>query len=243
MTYEEALDKVGKLLRLSTSSNPNEAALAASRAQEIMSRFKIDQAALAYDQNGKAEVREEIKDFGFDPIHRSNRLSRWRAALARHLARANACKLYMTGSNLCLVGRASDVGAVRYLFNWLEQQVEQLVQRDCRGCGFVYANNYRLGVVDTIDQKLREQKRHTEETVLDEAKAEQATNPMALIRVQSALRRVEQDVAEVEQWTQRHMRLVSRGYSYGGRTDLGARAHGQRAGQSIRMTQARGAIQ
>lgn len=44
MTFEEAVEKVRKLLALSKSYNPNEAALAAARAQEITTRYSIEAA-------------------------------------------------------------------------------------------------------------------------------------------------------------------------------------------------------
>jgi len=66
MTYDEAIQKAAKLLRLANSSNPHEAALAAARAQEIMDRYQIDHASITIADNGHARPDEPIQDFKAD---------------------------------------------------------------------------------------------------------------------------------------------------------------------------------
>ena len=43
MNKSELIEKIKKLLALSDSSNPNEAAIALSRAQKLMEKYKIEQ--------------------------------------------------------------------------------------------------------------------------------------------------------------------------------------------------------
>lgn len=81
MTHQEAVAKVVKLLRLATSSNPNEAALAASRAQEIMDRFKIEGITASFDT--QTQSKEPIMDFKADLLDASSsKIDTWRSWLA-----------------------------------------------------------------------------------------------------------------------------------------------------------------
>ena len=47
MTREQAIDRAKKLMSLGNSDNPHEAALAVSRAQELLSRHAIEMADLS----------------------------------------------------------------------------------------------------------------------------------------------------------------------------------------------------
>ncbi len=49
MTKEQVVSKVRKLFELSNSSNENEAALAAAKARELLSRYKLSMADLPTD--------------------------------------------------------------------------------------------------------------------------------------------------------------------------------------------------
>ena len=228
MTHEQAIAKVAKLLRLSESSNPHEAALAASKAQEILDRYKIDRLAINIDGNANAP-EELIKDFGFDPLDSSSIAATWRVRLACSLAARNQSKVYSHGGALCLIGRASDVSAVRYMYGYLTREVDRLTKRDCAGCGRTYANNYRLGVVDTIARRLAAQERETEEQMQREAQAESSERALAIV---SAITIRRNQIQAVEEYAKTNMNLRSaRASSF--RSDYSARAAGQKAGQEI----------
>lgn len=232
MTYTEAIEKAVKLLRLSKSSNPNEAALAMSKAQEIMERFKIDAASLELDKPTQ-NAGEPIKNFRNDPLDTSG--GTWRVRLASKLARHNQCKLYTSGGLPCLVGRPSDVQTVRYFYGWLTKEIDSLTRKECAGNGRTYANNFRLGVVETVAEKLRAQQTETHARMRQEAEQEQANhNGMALMRLNMSIARIEQRAKDVEVWTKANMNLRS-GSSRRRRFDSTARKHGRQAGQSIRI--------
>jgi len=240
MNHEEAMAKAVKLLRLATSSNANEAALAASRAQEIIDRYKLG--SLSLDYNGSA-AQEPIKDFGFDPLDPdSKRHASWRTRLASSIAKNNQCKVYLQGGRgtLGIVGRPSDVSAVRYLFSWMLREVEALVKRDCPGTGKMWTNNYRIGVVETVAKRLAEQHDETQAAVKAEAAAD-AGNPMALVRVNSAIAKLEAQLGEVNDWAKKNMKLRNCSGG-GGRFDDSARNAGRRAGHEVRMRPTSGSI-
>lgn len=237
MTRDEALRKVASLLKLANSSNANEAALAAQRAQEIMAKFALDSAMLDVDGGVNREPDEPIMDFGRKgaPLHESSRKSGWRVRLASVVAKANGCRVYLsTGlqSAIQIVGRPSDADTVRYLFAYLANETDRLAERDGRGCGRTWANNFRLGVVDTIAAKLVEAQRAVNEAARSEAA--NANNPHALVRVNTAIERVAAKSSAVEVWMKTNMKLGTAKAS-SARYDGAARAAGQAAGHEINV--------
>lgn len=234
---DNVLDKVRKLLRLSQSSNANEAALAAAKAQELIDRHNLDTAMLALDnaEPTKGLDDEPIVNFKDAPLDTPKQLDRWRGALAMVIGGANACKIWANGPTLMIVGRPSDAETVRYLYGWLSREVERLATEQGMGMGRTWRNNFRLGVVDTISAKIRQQREDFEQS----ARAAAATDSTALVRVNQGLARVVERSVSVSKWVKSNMHLVSRG---GGRSnyDRAARDAGREAGKSISLGAKRG---
>lgn len=224
MTQQEAMAKASKLLKLSESSNPNEAALAAQRAQEILTRYKIDATMLSLDSN---EPEEEIGEG--DTLEEGNKqMASWKLSLASHVARANSCRAYQSGASIGIVGRPTDIEKVRYLYAMLSIEIESLTKRDAKGKGRSYATEYRYGVVAAIADKLKEAKAKVEETMRQET-----VNENGLVRLNNALARINDRDAAVDAWVRKHMNFRSKAtYSRG---NASARAAGYAAGQSINM--------
>lgn len=239
MTADNVLDKVRKLLRLGQSSNANEAALATAKAQELIDRHKLSTAILALDDAAptKGLDDEPIQDFDQAPLDTPKRLDRWRVVLSTTIAYHNDCKVYSQGSDLKIVGRASDAETVRYLYGWLSREVERLTTEAGNGMGRTWRNNFRLGVCETVSRKLREQREAFEKTVRAEAKAQidAAPGSLALVRVNQALARSTERKMEVVKWTKENMSLRSSSPSPS-RYDSNARAAGRRAGESINIS-------
>jgi hypothetical protein len=239
MTIENVAEKVRKLLRLATSSNVNEAALAAAKAQQLIDEHNLTDALLSIDSEQR-EPDESIEDFGRKgaPLDTGKKLDRWRWYLASTLLRANGCAGYVSGGDIHIIGRPMDADAVRYLYAYLKREVEQLVTRNARGCGRTYVNNYRLGVVDTIAKKVNSEREAFRQKIREEASR---TGGTALVRVNTALTRIDQKHAEAVSWTERNMNLRSSGRS-SSRLDFNARAAGQRDGQSIAVNTSRSGL-
>jgi hypothetical protein len=233
------IEKVRKLLRLAESPNANEAAAAAAKAQELIDQHNLSAALLALDA-GAAEPDEEIEDFTHKgaPLDDQPILHRWRSYLASTIARANSCRIYMRGGEIALVGRPSDAETVRYLFGYLAREVDRLCDQDGKGCGRTWRNNYRLGVVDTIARKLREQRDKFE---AEQRKLAAASGSTALVRVNQALVRVEQRGGDVERWMKKNLKLYARSGS-SVRFNSSAREAGRAAGRSIAINRSRGAL-
>lgn len=239
MTHEEAVSKAAKLLRLATSDNPNEAALAAAKAQEIIDRFKLNADALNGEPKAD-EPDEPIRNFE-NPLDGNpyGKASTWRLRLASALARANQCRVWTRGGAAMLVGRPSDAEAVRYLFAYLANEVDGLAKRDAAGNGKAWANNFRLGAVEAIQAKLVEQKKSTQESVKAEASARGGGS--AIVLVERAIQKIDAKDAATETWVKENLQLRPRGAT---RTsyDSGAREAGRKAGREIRLGSARGGL-
>ncbi len=231
MTRDEAIQKALKLLKLSESSNPHEAALAAQRAQEILLKFQITETMLGDETIQEKE--EEIKDFTYtNPLEKMNiRMTRWKSQLASVVSRANQCRIYICNqSTIGIVGRESDVNTVRYLYQALCFEVDSLAKRYASGNGKSYSNNFRFGVVDAIAIKLKEAK----ENIQKEMHQEASNTGTSMIKLDNAIAKIKQKDLAVEHWLDNNLRLRK-----GGQTTMNhnaqARAAGQRAGSAINL--------
>ncbi len=240
MTHTEAIEKAVKLLRLAQSSNPHEAALAASRAQEIMDRFKLEGLSADFDPNTRPA--EAIEDFRADPLDSSSSIESWRARLCHHVATSNECKVYIlrtvNGSGFAIVGRASDAQTVRYLYSWLKQEVDRLACEHCAGLGRTYRNNFRIGYVETVVERLVESREATNEAVKSEATV---AGDLAVARVEKALALREKMLADVDAWMNTRLNLRKRSSSRS-TYNPNARIAGRIAGRDVRMIPTRGVL-
>ena len=176
------IDKVRKLLRLAESPNANEAAAAAAKAQSLIDEHNLNAALLSLD-GAETEPDEPIENFGRKdaPLDGGKQNDTWRWRLASTVMYANACRGYVNGGSIHIVGRPSDVETVRYLYAYLKAEVAQLTDRDGKGCGRTWRNNYRMGVIDTISRKMREEREK-----FKQAAQVAAGTTTALMRVNSA---------------------------------------------------------
>lgn len=234
MTLEEAIAKATKLLNLSKSSNANEAALAAQRAQEILARYQIDAASL--DNEGGAPMPEEPVGKGDTLDEGGARLATWKPILAQKIATVNACRVYTSGASIGIIGRASDVAKVRYMYGFLSGEVERLAKSLGMGHGRAYATSFRMGAVMAIGESLAAAQARVEREMRDE----HLHNPAALVRIDKALAKLSDREREVDAWVRANMKLRSsrRSYSSGG----GGFGAGYTAGQSVSVGGARAAL-
>lgn len=242
MTHEEAISKAIRLLKLAQSDNPHEAALAASRAQEIIDRYKL--AGLSAESElpgGAKEPEEEIRNFE-DPLDyaksgEGRNLSRWRATLASVLAKANQSRIWIhrgQSATIRIVGRPSDVETIRYLYQYLVNEIERLTRVHAKGNGKTWANNFRYGVVDEIGDRLREQREATVQKMKAEIEAFGAPDAqVAIVRVNQSLIKLEKQGEDVQEWMDKNLKL-HKTYARS-RSDFGAREAGRQAGKSIQL--------
>lgn len=214
------IDRIRKLLALAQSDNVNESAAAAGAAQRLMTEHQISMDAV------EKEVVEQVTQDA-EPLEENVRQI-WKRRLAHVLCGCNGCGSVITGDRsfgkngkLMIYGRKSRVDTVRYLYAWLVREVERLAQAHNRGGGITWLNSFRSGCVDTVVEKIRAATADTMKGYLLGA-SESARS--------SALVVVERDRAAIEAF-KRKMGYVAT--SSAQRTDMNARAEGQRAARSI----------
>lgn len=224
-TDEEIILKIQKLLRLAErAGTPEEAAAAAAKAQELQESYRISALALEEETGTKETI-------GKGELHAESVRSAWRDSLGSALARANGCKTYQQRHGRIgyggrtfqmLIGRPSDQQAVRELYFSLVMAIEALSARECKGLGFVYANNFRLGCAEAVRVKLEEAKRAREV----QRTATGQTNAIVLVR------KADEEVAA---WEKANMHYRASARSHVSFSAV-ARAHGVRAGSSLSVT-------
>lgn len=115
--------KIENLLRLSTSSNIHEAALAASRAQQLAEKYNIALEILKEKQNVK-KLNLIVDYFKiYNQPFKSNLLN-WEFGLAQMLSKYYWCKVFrLQNDNLNIVGMSSDILLFESMFDWLRNQI------------------------------------------------------------------------------------------------------------------------
>jgi hypothetical protein len=128
MTKEQIVSKVRKLLELSNSSNENEAALAATKARELLSRYNLSMADLSTDDI-KSSIAVTEAAVGVGRVVRN-----WVKGLLVHVSCGFDCEHIIRrrhGSNpfLTFIGTAADAEIAVYTFRFLYRELTRLVER------------------------------------------------------------------------------------------------------------------
>lgn len=211
MTQQPAIvEKIKKLLAMAKNGTEHEAALAATRAAELMSKYQIEEATIRLDTGREAEpITEESLDKS------TKKKVAWKGTIASGLCSAFGTKMWWHGAEIVIYGRKSALQTVNYMYAYLCAEVERLA-------GEVYAtlrpkdnprtwlNAFRLGAASTISNRLRDQRQTEKSERVTARKAAQndlgkhLKSPMFQNEVAPECRAlaiidsVEQDEAEVE---------------------------------------------
>lgn len=222
MNHDEAISKVRKLLALSESDNIHESALALGRAQAIMERHRID-AAMLDEGDNDGDSDEEITRWE-DPL--DNTRDVWRGVLAVTLTKANGCYTYRSDHDKIIIGTATNAGTVRYLYAFCVREIIRLAAKQ-KGNGRTWLNNYRHGCVDAIRQAIKSEREALHSKIREEAPTESA-----LVVINSALAKVDNESALAEQITREMVPGLCKSSS-NSRVNHSARAAGRRDGAGI----------
>lgn len=155
------VDRVKKLLALSTSANPHEAALAAAKAQEILFRHNLSlamvEAELA-EGPGAGYVKDRFDSGGWMD---------WRRRLIAAIARNNFCRgvSYQGTRDVGIVGEPHNVLVVKHLYAFLVRELMRLAEIEVAGQPVLtedesraWKRSFYQGAVRTIAQRLAEQR-------------------------------------------------------------------------------------
>lgn len=263
MPTERIIDRVRKLLELANSANEHEAALAASKAAELMSQHEINEAMLRVtgeDDADNAHVAERIVE-GNLPDATERRVA-WRDRVASAMARSLDCETYYWANNLHAMGRESNVATWKYTCGYLFNEIERLADKawledgaDLAAVGQrprVWKGAFRLGAADTVANKLyadlRDRTANEKESMLAAASKVLSTGAvsradMALVFLPKAIAVVTKDRAEVKaafaEKTKGWKNTAPLGQSTRNRSGYQA---GREAGATISIHAARGAL-
>lgn len=209
MERSKVLDKVKKLLTLASniSVNENEAVNANTEAQKLITRYQIEDAEL----NALNKKDLEITFARINTESKSDIL--WRNRLVGYLTEVNNCQFVITKverektlsevlknskdkTYRCTVytvfGTKDNIELIQILFDLIGNQIEYLSKNKFAGKGKSESNSYKLGVVTTVGQRLRETKQKVIESVTNEQKA--------IGKVSNALVHIEKEISLVEKF-------------------------------------------
>ncbi len=158
---DRIVDRVKKLLALTSSQNPHEAALAAAKAQELLFRHNLSLATVeaATEGGGNAAYVSDRFDSG-GWMH-------WRRRLLAAVARNNFCRgvSYQGTRDVGIVGEPHNVTVVRHLYAFLVREVMRLAELGAkteRGLdeeeARAWKRSFYLGAVRTVAQRLATQR-------------------------------------------------------------------------------------
>jgi hypothetical protein len=127
------LQRIKKLLSLAESSNENEAAAAASKAQELMFKHNLEVSDVA---GIDLKPDEKVDEHNFDLDAGESKLANWRSWLFSAVAETSLCQPYISRSSRGygkrgklygrVIGRKSDVEVAQYTYSWLTNELERL---------------------------------------------------------------------------------------------------------------------
>lgn len=248
MDLEAIYRKVRALHRLANDrgATEHEAAAAASAMQKLIEQHRLDMSAL--DASESAAEREEAAErvgVQTDPLDEQKKGVTWRGLLAGSIARANGCKVFWDHgvrnnadgrlervTRLCVIGTPSRASAVRYLYAWLSREVDRLGAEAARGRGRSYGNAFRVGCVERVGARLEAAARDGRREAEREARKAADGNSTALVRIDSRLARLEQEVDAVRE-VERNLGLRSAGSFR--ITNSGGYSAGRAAGDRVNL--------
>jgi len=160
MVEEKVIDLIAKLLRLSTSSNEHEAALAASRAQELLIKHNLSMAEIEAHRDDKDKTPVNLLSETLDITVPKN-YGDWKKFLIASVAKYNLCKAILSsdGSRVYIIGPQQNVEVVKLLYGWLVDQIMTLSSKACKEyTGYDRIPTFRraffIGAVDTVRNRL-----------------------------------------------------------------------------------------
>lgn len=143
--------KIEKLLALQESPNEHEAAIAAAKLSDLLTRHNLDLAEVVDGSNEQAERFY---------VYPSNRVPTWRFLLFTAIADVNYCECVLhkrsSANGLYFYGRPTNVMTANLLCEYLCQAIDRLTKRYTTGEGLSYATNFRLGCAKRIAFRLRQ---------------------------------------------------------------------------------------
>ena len=176
------IEKVQKMLALADKAGEHEAAVAATKAQEMLAKYNISMSMVEAEKGGSSK-REKSENLGG--------LYLWQRKLWMNVAELNFCMYFQSAIEVKrqvarryhdgtpytrvktqrknshrIIGRVVNVAATVALARYLEGTIERLTREkigDPKEYFTRYANSYREGLADTVCMKIQARRDETNE--------------------------------------------------------------------------------
>lgn len=156
---EKLIDKLQKILALTTSPEEGEAQAAAEMLQKLLTKHGLQMADLERKGQATPGVREEAHDLGKAAFV-------WKLDLAEALAQHYYCLALVnrTGKTVSFVGRPDNVEAMQMLYGWLMDQIKRIAREERKAnYGHIdplrFQVNFGNGAVQRLRVRMAELKR------------------------------------------------------------------------------------
>lgn len=233
MSDDKVLDRLAKLLELSKSGNENEAQVAAERAAELMVKYQLEVADVEMRLKGK-EAKVDITtarvDGGDDAP--PSRIENWHKSLLSSVVEVAGGKAFFVGrgkyATFSMIGPTANVATARYMYAFLERQVNRLSRAATRerGESNAWRRAYATGMVLRVHQRLMAGKKAAMQTA--------TTNAMVLVDKTALAVKDAFDKMDMRKSKPRAAkRPDAKGYGYmdGDKVDIGSASGALGAGQ------------
>ena len=230
MNQSEIESKIRKLLALSESDNPHEAAAAAARAQQLITKYKIEKMIEAGEDFEIPEIGAQI-DF---PLfsYTTQRPPKWKWRIACAIAMANNCQPWhgrSGGRKICFcIGGAEDAAHAQSLYDYVERLITKM--RDKKRPIYVtggkkrsWNHSFETGASLEIWERLSQQT----SSMRDKLEASQESS-VALQKIDETMQAIDGWMEKEGMSFQHRRRRISVG-------EAGAFACGRDAGKSINL--------
>lgn len=121
---ESIVIKIKKLMALSKSSNEHEAALAASKAQELLLRYNVEMSTVDNVNLNSEDTRLVSEFHELFPLN----VIQWKRDLAFAVAKANLCIGVFSGNGMYFLGKKVNIDISRYLFDTIVSDIERIAE-------------------------------------------------------------------------------------------------------------------
>ena len=149
---DRIIDRIQKLLALSSSDEEHEAATAAKMVQDLLAKHNLTMRDL-----NKAQLEKETEIVDKSVINKS-RMPGWYTELLVSLASAFDCKVIVgTGyrsTSLRLVGTERDTTVAQLMFEYLCEVIDRLAKKHAYGRGRTYVASFRRGMVSRLSDRV-----------------------------------------------------------------------------------------
>lgn len=242
---KKVLDKIQKLLALSQNNpSPEEAAAAASMAQELMTKYNITTYMV---ESASGQIQEESIINGWQKgeyfENLGNKRSSWKNILATGICKINGCKILnlinrnpTTGKKeifIVPIGTYDDIITSKYLYIYLRNEIERLCHKHNCGYGKTWANNFKLGATQVVIERLELEYKQSLEKIGKELLKECSSTGVGLIHVSNALSKLKEKQNKVDEFMNNMNFTYEKMNSY--KYDQYGFLSGMRAGHEINL--------